>query len=47
MTHAHDSQMEMPAMHRGAWSLAVGADRLVFNAVEATGNVYTTLLPSE
>jgi Tol biopolymer transport system component/predicted Ser/Thr protein kinase len=47
VAHAHDSSMKMLPVQRGVWSLAVGADRLVFNAAEATGDVYTATLPPE
>jgi Tol biopolymer transport system component/predicted Ser/Thr protein kinase len=45
VAHAHDSQMKMMVLQRNVWSLAVAADRLVFNAAEASGDVYTALLP--
>jgi Tol biopolymer transport system component len=47
VVHAHDSRMKMLAVQKGVWSLTASADRLVFNAAEASGNVYTAMLPSE
>jgi hypothetical protein len=47
VVHAHDSSMAMLPVQRGVWSLAVGGDRLVFNAAEGTGDVYTAMLPPE
>ena len=29
------------------WTLEVGGDRLVFNAGEMTGDVYTAMLPED
>jgi len=45
IAHAHDTEKKMVTMMRSMWTLTVGADRLVFNAAEASGNVYTALLP--
>ncbi|MEJ2189665.1 MAG: hypothetical protein P8Y93_09685, partial [Acidobacteriota bacterium] len=42
--HAHQSRMEMLSMNRSMWNLEVGRDRLVFNAGEITGDVYTAVL---
>jgi Tol biopolymer transport system component/predicted Ser/Thr protein kinase len=47
VAHAHDTVMKMLPVQRHVWSLAVGARRLVFNAAEATGDVYTAMLPPE
>jgi Tol biopolymer transport system component len=47
VAHAHDSSMKMLMVQRGIWSLAVGEDRLVFNAAAATGDVYTAMLPPD
>jgi Tol biopolymer transport system component/predicted Ser/Thr protein kinase len=47
VAHAHVSSMKMLGVQRGLWSVAVGADRLVFNAAEATGDVYTATLPPD
>ena len=47
VAHAHTSSMKMTPMHRSMWSLEVGTGRLVFNAVEMTGDVYTALLESD
>jgi hypothetical protein len=35
----------MLVVQRTVWSLAVGRDRLVFNAAAASGDAYTALLP--
>jgi hypothetical protein len=37
----------MMTMRRGMWTLDVGNDRLVFNAGEMTGDVYTAMLKEE
>jgi len=50
VVHAHSSSMGMVQFSRGAtWSnLEVGGDRLVFNASETTGDIYTaTLAPPQ
>jgi hypothetical protein len=44
VAHAHTSSMRMFALQRLMWTLDVGDDRLVFNASEAKGNVYTAML---
>jgi len=36
--------MKMAPIQRGAWTLEVGSGRLVFNAGEMTGDVYTAML---
>ena len=46
VVHAHSSRMRMLPFHRRVWSLAVGGDRLVFNAGETEGDVYTAMLES-
>ena len=47
VAHAHTSSMKMAPIQRGAWTLEVGSDRLVFNAGEMTGDVYTAMLEEE
>jgi len=47
VAHAHTSSMRMLALQRMMWTLEVGSDRLVFNASEATGDVYTAMLETE
>jgi len=42
--HAHTSKMRMLPFAKHMWNLEVGADRLVFNAGEFTGDVYTAML---
>jgi hypothetical protein len=44
VAHAHASSMTMMSMNRSMWTLEVGSDRLVFNAGEMTGDVYTAML---
>jgi len=44
IAHAHASSMKMAPIQRGAWTLEVGSGRLVFNAGEMTGDVYTAML---
>ena len=44
IAHAHASSMKMAPIQRGAWTLDVGSDRLVFNAGEMTGSIYTAML---
>jgi len=41
VVHAHTSTMKMMAFTRHMWTLEVGGDRLIFNAGEMTGDVYT------
>jgi len=43
--HAQHSSMRMMMVQRNLWKLALSGDRLVFNAGEVTGNVYTAMLP--
>jgi hypothetical protein len=45
IVHAHDAEKRMLTLKREVWSLAVGADRLIFNAALSRGNVYTAQLP--
>jgi Tol biopolymer transport system component len=45
VAHAHSTDMRMLVVQRTVWSLAVGRDRLVFNAAATSGDVYTALLP--
>jgi len=47
VVHAHTSSMKMIPMQRSAWTLEVASGRLVFNAGEMTGNVYTAMLEPE
>jgi Tol biopolymer transport system component len=44
VAHAHGSAMKMMPFAKHMWSLEVGGDRLVFNAGELTGDVYTAML---
>jgi hypothetical protein len=44
VVHAHGSNMKMLPFAKHMWTLEVGADRLVFNAGELTGDVYTAML---
>jgi len=44
VAHAHTSSMRMMTVRRSMWTLAVGHDRLVFNAAEASGDVFTAML---
>ena len=44
IAHAHTSSMSMMPMNRSAWNLEVGSGRLIFNAGEMTGDVYTAML---
>jgi hypothetical protein len=39
--------MKMMELARHMWTLEVGGDRLVFNAGEITGDVYTAMLAEE
>jgi hypothetical protein len=45
VVHAHTTAMDMQLPIKSVWTLAVGGDRLVFNAEESTGNLYTVQLP--
>ncbi|MDH3814778.1 MAG: hypothetical protein OEV48_09840, partial [Acidobacteriota bacterium] len=47
VVHAHFSDMKMMELARHMWTLEVGGDRLVFNAGEITGDVYTAMLAEE
>ena len=47
VAHAHTSSMKMMPINRSMWSLEVGTGRLVFNAAEMTGDVYTALLEQD
>jgi len=47
VAHAHTSTMKMMPINRSMWSLEVGNGRLVFNAAEMTGDVYTALLEQD
>jgi len=44
VVHAHPSSMTMMPIRRSMWTLEVGGDRVVFNAGEMTGDVYTAML---
>jgi len=46
VVHAHTSAMKMMSFARPMWTIEVGGDRLVFNAGEMTGDVYTAELES-
>ena len=39
--------MAMMPIRRSMWTLEVGGDRVVFNAGEMTGDVYTAMLEQE
>jgi hypothetical protein len=45
IAHAHNSEQKLLSSMRPMWSLAVGQDRLVYNAARSSGNIYTALLP--
>ena len=45
VAHAHSTEMMMLPFANQMWTLEVGRDRLVFNAGELTGDVYTAMLP--
>ena len=47
IVHAHGSSMQMSQPQRGAWTLAAASDRLIFNAAEMTGEIYTAMLEPE
>jgi hypothetical protein len=47
VAHAHRSSMIMLGFAKHMWNLEVGGDRLVFNAGEITGDVYTAMLELE
>jgi hypothetical protein len=44
VAHAHGSGMTRMPFAKYMWNLEVGGDRLVFNAAEVTGDVYTAVL---
>jgi hypothetical protein len=44
VAHAHFAEMMMLPFAKDMWSLDVGRDRLVFNAGELSGGVYTAML---
>jgi Tol biopolymer transport system component len=45
VVHAHTVTMNMQMPTRAPWTLTTGGDRLVFNAGETSGDVYTAMLP--
>ena len=45
VVHAHTMAMNMQWPSKEAWALAVGGNRLVFNAGQMTSDLYTALLP--
>jgi hypothetical protein len=45
VVHAHSANMQRLPFARFMWTLEVGGNRLVLNAGEMTGDVYTALLP--
>jgi Tol biopolymer transport system component len=47
VVHAHASSMKILPLSRGSWTLEVASGRLVFNASEMTGDVYTAMLEPE
>jgi hypothetical protein len=47
VVHAHTSSLQNLSMARFMWTLEVGGDRLVFNAGEMTGDVYTAMLDED
>jgi Tol biopolymer transport system component len=47
VAHAHASAMHRMPFGRGNWTLEVGGNRLVFNAEEMEGDVYTAMLAEE
>jgi hypothetical protein len=44
VSHGHESPMKRMPFAKHMWNLEVGGDRLVFNAGELTGDVYTAML---
>ena len=44
VVHAHSADAKMVPFARRMWTLEVGADRLIFNAGEMSGDVYTAQL---
>jgi serine/threonine protein kinase/WD40 repeat protein len=47
VVHAHTPSMAMSTIRRSMWTLEVASGRLVFNAGEMTGDVYTAMLEEE
>jgi Tol biopolymer transport system component/predicted Ser/Thr protein kinase len=47
VTHGHASPMKRMPFAKPMWTLEVGGNRLVFNASEITGDVYTAMLDEE
>jgi serine/threonine protein kinase len=47
VAHAHHSALMMLPFAKHMWTIEVGGDRLVFNAGEITGDVYTAMLDNE
>jgi Tol biopolymer transport system component/predicted Ser/Thr protein kinase len=47
VVHAHHARMNLSVPTKTHWSLTVGRDRLVFNAAEMTGEVYTAQLEAD
>ena len=47
VVHAHTASMAMRPIRRSMWTLEVGSGRLIFNAGEMTGDVYTAMLEEE
>jgi hypothetical protein len=47
VVHAHPSSMTMLPVRRSMWTLEVASGRLVFNAGEMTGDIYTAMLEEE
>lgn len=47
VAHGHGSAMMRMSFAKHMWNLDVGGDRLVFNAGEFTGDVYTAMLDTE
>jgi serine/threonine protein kinase len=45
VAHPHDSRKKSGMFSKSFWSLAVGGQRLVFNAMQSSGDVYVTVLP--
>jgi Tol biopolymer transport system component/predicted Ser/Thr protein kinase len=47
VVHLHDSRVKSMPLSRFMWTIEAGADRLVFNAGELSGDVYTAMLDSD
>ena len=47
VVHAHTASIAMSTIRRSMWTLEVAKDRLVFNAGEMTGDVYTAMLEED